>query len=62
MKLKFIQIVFSIFLLIFLPQVFAQQSDTTKPVQIRRGIELREGYQSYEQYYAGKDMAEEKRR
>jgi len=41
----------------------AQQQDTIKekPTQIRRGIELKEGYQSYEQYYAGKDMAEEKR-
>jgi|GEM_PF-3121848 len=58
MKAKFIQIVFSLFLLIFLSQIFAQQPDSTKPVQIRRGIELKEGYQSYEQYYAGKDMAE----
>lgn len=42
---------------------YTQQTDTnkTKPVQIRRGIELKEGYQSYEQFYAGKDMAEEKR-
>ncbi|MBK7379299.1 MAG: T9SS type A sorting domain-containing protein [Ignavibacteriales bacterium] len=42
---------------------YTQQTDTnkTKPVQIRRGIELKEGYQSYEQYYSGKDMAEEKR-
>jgi photosystem II stability/assembly factor-like uncharacterized protein len=33
-----------------------------KPIQYRRGTELMEGYQSYEQDYAGKDLEEEKRR
>ncbi|MCE7855279.1 MAG: hypothetical protein DYG97_01840 [Ignavibacteria bacterium CHB3] len=30
--------------------------------QFRRGIELQEGYQSYEQKYLGKNLIEEKRR
>jgi len=39
-------------------------TDTTveKPVQYRRGIELQEGYQSYEEKYFGKNLNEEKRR
>ncbi len=61
MKLKLTQIVFSLFFFNILSLVFAQQPDTTKPLQIRRGIPLQEGYQSYEDYYAGKDMLEEKR-
>ncbi|OQY75558.1 MAG: hypothetical protein B6D44_01105 [Ignavibacteriales bacterium UTCHB2] len=32
-----------------------------KPIQYRRGITLQEGYQSYEQYYSDKNLAEEKR-
>jgi photosystem II stability/assembly factor-like uncharacterized protein len=38
--------------------------DTTKekPVQYRRGIEIQEGYQSYEEKYSGKNLNEEKRR
>jgi photosystem II stability/assembly factor-like uncharacterized protein len=44
--------------------LFAQQQDTTKekPTQYRRGIELQEGYQSYEEKYSGKNLNEEKRR
>jgi photosystem II stability/assembly factor-like uncharacterized protein len=40
------------------------RTDTTKekPVQYRRGIEIKEGYQSYEEKYAGKNLEEEKRR
>jgi len=40
------------------------KADTTteKPVQYRRGIELNEGYQSYEEKYSGKNLSEEKRR
>jgi len=44
--------------------IIAQQEDTTKtkPVQIRRGIPLQQGYRSYDDYYySGKDMFEEKR-
>ena len=42
----------------------AQQQDTTreKPTGYRRGVELREGYQSYDEKYAGKDLNEEKKR
>jgi len=51
-------------------QQFAQErfskvsTDTIKekPIQFRRGIELQEGYQSYEQKYLGKNLIEEKRR
>jgi photosystem II stability/assembly factor-like uncharacterized protein len=41
----------------------AQVPDTTKdkPVQYRRGIELQEGYQSYEEKYSGKNLEEIKR-
>uniref|UniRef100_A0A7V2ZHI1 T9SS type A sorting domain-containing protein n=1 Tax=Ignavibacterium album TaxID=591197 RepID=A0A7V2ZHI1_9BACT len=44
--------------------IIAQQEDTakSKPVQYRRGIALQEGYISYDEYYSGKDMLEEKRR
>ena len=44
--------------------IAAQEQDTTndKPVQYRRGIALQEGYISYDEYYSGKDMLEEKRR
>lgn len=45
-------------------QHFAQErTDTTKekPVQYRRGIELQEGYQSYNEKYSGKNLNEEKR-
>jgi photosystem II stability/assembly factor-like uncharacterized protein len=41
---------------------FLTDSTTEKPVQYRRGIELQEGYQSYEEKYAGKNLVEEKRR
>jgi photosystem II stability/assembly factor-like uncharacterized protein len=42
----------------------AQYSDTihTIPVQYRRGIPLQEGYQTYSEKYAGKNLSEEKRR
>ena len=33
-----------------------------KPTQYRRGIKIQAGYQSYEQKYLGKNLAEEKRR
>jgi hypothetical protein len=38
-------------------------ADSTKeePTQYRRGIEVREGYQSYEEKYSGKNLNEEKR-
>ncbi len=54
-----------ILLLILLSTVSsAQYSDTsgTKPIQYRRGIPLQEGYQSYSEKYAGKNLIEEKRR
>ncbi len=54
-----------ILLLILLNTVIsAQYSDTTHtvPVQYRRGIPLQEGYQSYSEKYAGKNLFEEKRR
>jgi len=40
------------------------KADTTaeKPVQYRRGIELNENFQSYEEKYASKNLYEEKRR
>lgn len=38
-----------------------EESDTTKPTQYRRGIELRDGYQSYEEKYLSKNINEEKR-
>ena len=39
-------------------------TDTTKakPTQFRRGVEISNNYQSYEQKYAGKNLSEEKRR
>ncbi|MGQ9644865.1 MAG: hypothetical protein ACUVT3_13490, partial [Ignavibacterium sp.] len=42
----------------------AQIQDTTteKPIEYRRGVELREGYQSYDEKYAGKNLNEEKKR
>ncbi|MDY0083023.1 MAG: YCF48-related protein [Ignavibacteriaceae bacterium] len=46
--------------LMFTNFISAQQ-DTAKPIQYRRGIELQEVYQSYAQYYAGKNLNEEKR-
>ena len=61
MKLKLTQIVFSLFFFNILSLVFAQQPDSTKPLQISRGIPLQEGNQSYDEYYSGKDMLEEKR-
>jgi photosystem II stability/assembly factor-like uncharacterized protein len=51
--------------LLFNCLITAQLQDTSKhtaQTQYRRGIELQEGYQSYEQKYAGKDLIEEKRR
>ena len=60
--------------LLFSSSNFAQQfsqerfsnssTDTTKekPIQYRRGIELQDGLQSYEEKYAGKNLIEEKRR
>ena len=37
-------------------------SAAEKPIQFRRGIELNENYQSYEEKYFGKNLIEEKRR
>ncbi len=54
-----------ILLLILLSAVSsAQYSDTTqtKPVQYRRGIPLQEGYQTFSEKYAGKNLNDEKRR
>ncbi len=55
-----------LFLIILLPNCLstAQQQDTTDiiPVQYRRGVELQNGYQTYQQKYSGKDLADEKRR
>ncbi|NWG28106.1 MAG: T9SS type A sorting domain-containing protein [Ignavibacteriaceae bacterium] len=55
-----------ILLIVLLSNCFiaSQVQDTTaeKSVQYRRGIELQEGYQSYEEKYAGKNLQEEKRR
>ena len=42
--------------------VAAVDSSKEKPVQYRRGIELSDNYQSYEEKYFGKDLNEEKRR
>ncbi|HCY75393.1 MAG TPA: hypothetical protein DHV28_05690 [Ignavibacteriales bacterium] len=45
--------------------LFAQQQQDTikgKPVQYRRGIELQQGYQTYDEKYSGKNLNEEKRR
>lgn len=56
------------FVLIFLISghtfIYPQQiTDTSHiPTQYRRGIELQEGYQSYEKKYFGKNLNEEKRR
>jgi hypothetical protein len=36
-------------------------STKEKPTQYRRGIELQDGYQSYEEKYAGKNLNELKR-
>ncbi len=39
-------------------QYYPQQDTTTeKPVQYRRGIELQEGYQSYDEKYSGKNLS-----
>jgi photosystem II stability/assembly factor-like uncharacterized protein len=38
-----------------------EDSDSTRRVQLRRGKELQEGYQSYTEKYAGKNLYEEKR-
>ena len=45
------------------PQNFTNETDFTKekPTQYRRGIELQEGYQTYDEYYSGKNLNEEKR-
>jgi photosystem II stability/assembly factor-like uncharacterized protein len=45
------------------PQNFTNETDFTKekPTQYRRGIELQEGYQNYDEYYSGKNLNEEKR-
>jgi len=49
---------------IIFPQEILNQflTDSTKPVQYRRGVELQHGYQSYEEKYAGKNLNDEKRR
>jgi len=60
----------SIIVVLFNCFITAQQQDTTKdlsrlrekPVQYRRGIELSENYQSYDEKYLGKNLSEEKRR
>lgn len=44
------------------PDYFLTDYTTEKPAQYRRGIELQEGYQSYEEKYAGKNLTEEKRK
>ncbi|MBS4034493.1 MAG: T9SS type A sorting domain-containing protein [Ignavibacterium sp.] len=48
---------------LFTSEFYSQVPDSTeeKPVQYRRGIELKEGYQSYDEKYAGKNLYEEKR-
>ncbi|MCL6494339.1 MAG: T9SS type A sorting domain-containing protein [Ignavibacterium sp.] len=56
----------AVFLLLLLNTFSLAQTlpDTTdkQPIQIRRGIPLHQGYLSYDDYYAGKDMLEEKRK
>jgi photosystem II stability/assembly factor-like uncharacterized protein len=49
---------------LFTSEFYSQVPDSTdeKPVQYRRGIELQEGYQSYEEKYLGINLEEEKRR
>jgi photosystem II stability/assembly factor-like uncharacterized protein len=63
-----INILINSLLLLFLPCTISAQiinhdlSDTSKYTQYRRGIALLEGYQTYEQKYANKNIIEEKRR
>jgi photosystem II stability/assembly factor-like uncharacterized protein len=40
----------------------AADSSKERPVQYRRGIELQQGYQGYEEKYSGKNLNDEKRR
>jgi len=50
---------------LFIQEKFSKVlTDTTKekPVQYRRGIELQDGFQSYEEKYSGKNLIEEKRK
>lgn len=49
---------------IIFPQEILNQflTDSTKPVQYRRGVDLQFGYQRYEEKYASKNLNEEKRR
>ncbi len=54
-----------IFILFLASLIAAQGQDTSNhrtQTQYRRGVELQNGYQTYEQKYAGKDLNEEKRR
>ncbi len=55
---------FIILLILLSTASSAQYSDTTHtvPVQYRRGIPLQDGYQTYSEKYAGKNLIEEKRR
>lgn len=64
MKLKCFSAAVSLQLLLnsfILSQTLPDTTDE-KPIQYRRGIALQEGYISYDEYYSGKDMLEEKRR
>ncbi|WP_290660298.1 YCF48-related protein [Ignavibacterium sp.] len=64
MKLKSFSAAVSLQLLLnsfILSQTLPDTTDE-QPIQYRRGIALQEGYISYDEYYSGKDMLEEKRR
>lgn len=64
MKLKCFSAAVSLQLLLnpfILSQTLPYTTDE-QPIQYRRGIALQEGYISYDEYYSGKDMLEEKRR
>ncbi|MFN3873969.1 MAG: YCF48-related protein, partial [Ignavibacterium sp.] len=64
MKLKCFSAAVSLQLLLnsfILSQTLPDTTDE-QPIQYRRGIALQEGYISYDEYYSGKDMLEEKRR
>ncbi len=55
--------IFTLFNIVSYSQTINKPDSTdNKPVQYRRGIELREGYQTYEEKYQGKNLGEEQRR
>lgn len=55
--------IFTLFNIVSYSQTINKPDSTdNKPVQYRRGIELREGYQTYEEKYQGKILGEEQRR